>query len=112
MLAFTVRFDNASNVPELIGTGSIPVHDNVAPETEILEYIIGPDHQLLPALGTARANYGCSPGNAAVDLKNGFPATKWSLFFPPQVTAASCPDAVFTTEWVPEPLSWERCSWA
>lgn len=83
----------------------IPVHDNVAPETEILEYVIGPDHQLLPALGTARANYGYSPGNAAVDLKNGFPATKWSLFFPPHVTAASCPDAVFTTEWVPEPLS-------
>lgn len=105
MLEFTVRYDNTSNVPEVIWTPDIPVHDNVASEREVLEYGVGPDHQLLPAMGTVRADYGYSPGNGAVALKNGWPVTKWSLFSTSEAVNYPCPDAVVTPGSVPEPRS-------
>ncbi|GAA3318998.1 hypothetical protein [Arthrobacter ramosus] len=64
------------------------MHDTVDAQMEELDFVDGSDHQLLPALGTVRFNYGYSPGNAAVDLKIGLPRTNWSLFDGPTMGSA------------------------
>ena len=90
----------------MIWTGDVPVHNSIDVQMEVLEFVDGPDHLLLPALGTVRFNYGYSTGDAAVDVKNGFPRTNWSLFGGPTMGVNnSCPDAVITSGWLPEPLS-------